>query len=39
FRFLSDQKLEVASKTKGFPATLEEAGEVITQFGMCARNN
>ncbi|MBA7713942.1 Transcription-repair-coupling factor [subsurface metagenome] len=39
FRFLSDQKLEVASKKKGLPATLEEAGEVITQFGTCARNN
>ena len=39
FRFLSDQKLEVASKTKGLPTTLEEAGEVIAEFGTCARNN
>ena len=39
FRFLSGQKLEVASKKKGLPATLEEAGEVIAQFGACARNN
>ena len=39
FRFLSDQKLEVASRKKGLPVTLEEAGEVIAQFGTCARNN
>jgi len=39
FRFLSDQKLEVASKKKGLPATLEEAGEVIAEFGTCARSD
>ncbi|MBW2339661.1 MAG: transcription-repair coupling factor [Deltaproteobacteria bacterium] len=39
FRLLSEQKLEVASKTKGLPVSLEEAGEVIAQFGTCARSN